>query len=71
MERSYTHYDVAGRCYGLSKQKVIALVNQHNLPKRKIYGQMAVGDDRWDNLMAELHISPAPGVKLAVKPVQK
>jgi hypothetical protein len=52
----YQWFDNAGRAYGMSKQRVASLVKQYNLPKRKIWGQMAVDNDAWESKMDELGI---------------
>ena len=58
---SYQHYDNAGRAFGLNKGRVVHLVRLHGVPKRRIYGQMAVDADAWEVLMSRLAIPWAPG----------
>lgn len=64
---TYSHYDNAGRAYGLTSRQVAALVKKHNLPKRRIWSQMAVEWDAWDNAMKEEGRSLAPGYSPAKK----
>lgn len=65
--QSFNFYDDCGRQYQLTHPQVVALVNKHRLPKRRIYGTMAVESAAWDRLMQELGIPLAPGYKLIRK----
>ena len=64
MTTGYQFYDVAGRSYGLSPRQVSAIVKKHNLPKRKIYGCMAVGTDEFRQAAEDEGHKLLPGIKI-------
>ena len=57
----WLHYDTAARQYALTVWQVSALVGKYKLPKRKVWGRMAVDDAAWEKLVAELKIPLAKG----------
>lgn len=61
---SFCFYDNCGKQYQLTHRQVVALVGKHRLPKRRIYGNMAVESTAWDRLMQELGIPLAPGYQM-------
>lgn len=65
MSNRFLFYDAAGRQYQLTPAQVAAKVKKHGIPKRRIYGDMAVDSDAWRELMQSLGIPLAPGYKLA------
>lgn len=54
----FQHYDNAGRRWGLSPQKVAAIVRKHKLTKRRIYGNMAVDAEGFERVMQESGAKP-------------
>lgn len=50
---TWTWYVNAGRRYNLTARQVAALVRKHALPKRKVWGSMAVESGAWARLMAK------------------
>ncbi len=64
----WLHYDTAARQYALTVWQVSALVRKHQLPKRKVWGRMAVDDAAWEKLVAELKIPLAKGYSNHVEP---
>ena len=62
---SYEWYDNAGENYGFSLMKVAALVKKYGLDKRRIWGNMAVDDGQWEELMRQLGHERVEGHRLA------
>ena len=56
----YSHYDNAGRPFGLSAKRVQFIVRKYSLEKRRIYGRMAVNSDQFDQAMEKEGISMLP-----------
>lgn len=51
MTTTYTFYDVMARRYGITTRKVGMIVKSSDLPKRKIYGCLAVGTREFEKEM--------------------